>query len=344
MKYQTSKHQSRLMDYLWMPHLISFKEEQIELTGAEKEAFADVLKDIADLQTMFQPFKDRIQQYFLVHSMNSFMETLYIEVLESGRDPQSFEDLSKLFKSLSEKSLQSVFFRWVSLEGNPVATEDQLLFTLDDWETTPENKWQIYWSYRNISQMLEEMLALYRDLLPLYQPYYEKYEPEVDQMIEDLDIEAIYQDSPLNVLKLIKDSQADRCKVFVWSSLNFINKLMVNNPQEEKVVYLSLFPRTEYFLKHRLDFNLELFDIVVKAISDPVRYQILKLLQAGDLMNKEIAQQLNITSANVSFHVQKLIHAQLVSFKEVVQGKAKYQLNRPLLKKVLEQIQHDFRL
>lgn len=50
----------------------------------------------------------------------------------------------------------------------------------------------------------------------------------------------------------------------------------------------------------------------LKAISDPVRRDILKLLKSGKKSAGEIAEHFNLTGATVSYHLSKLKSADLI--------------------------------
>lgn len=51
----------------------------------------------------------------------------------------------------------------------------------------------------------------------------------------------------------------------------------------------------------------------LKAISDPVRREILEMLKAGRKSAGDIASQFNLTNATVSYHLSQLKKADLVT-------------------------------
>ena len=57
-----------------------------------------------------------------------------------------------------------------------------------------------------------------------------------------------------------------------------------------------------------------------KALSDPVRREILNLLKGGRLTAGEIAGQFDMTAATVSYHLSLLKKAGLRSTRELVGG------------------------
>ncbi len=72
----------------------------------------------------------------------------------------------------------------------------------------------------------------------------------------------------------------------------------------------------------------------LKAISDPVRRDILNMLKSGQKSAGEIAEQFNLTGATVSYHLAKLKSADLIS-EEKVKNFIYYQLNASVFEEVL---------
>ena len=72
----------------------------------------------------------------------------------------------------------------------------------------------------------------------------------------------------------------------------------------------------------------------LKAISDPVRRDILGLLKAGRKSAGEIAEKFNLTGATVSYHLTKLKIADLVA-EEKYKNFIYYELNTSVFEEVL---------
>lgn len=72
----------------------------------------------------------------------------------------------------------------------------------------------------------------------------------------------------------------------------------------------------------------------LKAISDPVRRDILQMLKGGKKSAGEIAEQFNLTSATVSYHLAKLKSADLVA-EEKFKNYIYYELNSSVFEEVL---------
>ena len=72
----------------------------------------------------------------------------------------------------------------------------------------------------------------------------------------------------------------------------------------------------------------------LKAISDPVRRDILGLLRNGRKSAGEIAEKFNLTGATVSYHLTKLKSADLIA-EEKYKNFVYYELNASVFEEVL---------
>lgn len=72
----------------------------------------------------------------------------------------------------------------------------------------------------------------------------------------------------------------------------------------------------------------------LKAISDPVRREILEMLKKGKISAGDIANKFNLTNATVSYHLKELKKAELIiesRFKNYIY----YELNISVFEEVL---------
>lgn len=77
----------------------------------------------------------------------------------------------------------------------------------------------------------------------------------------------------------------------------------------------------------------------LKAISDPVRRNILILLKDGRKSAGEIAEKFDLTGATVSYHLSKLKRAELIE-EEKYKNYIYYSLNASVFEEVLTWIYH----
>ncbi len=72
----------------------------------------------------------------------------------------------------------------------------------------------------------------------------------------------------------------------------------------------------------------------LKAISDPVRRDILQMLKSGKKTAGEIAEKFDLTGATVSYHLTKLKSADLIA-EEKYKNFIYYELNASVFEEVL---------
>lgn len=75
----------------------------------------------------------------------------------------------------------------------------------------------------------------------------------------------------------------------------------------------------------------------LKAISDPVRRDILQMLKSGKRSAGEIAQQFNLTGATVSYHLAKLKKADLIT-EQKYKNFIYYELNASVFEELISWI------
>ena len=75
----------------------------------------------------------------------------------------------------------------------------------------------------------------------------------------------------------------------------------------------------------------------LKAISDPIRRDILDMLKGGKKSAGEIAEHFNLTGATVSYHLAKLKSADLIT-EEKYKNFIYYELNTSVFEEVLKWI------
>ena len=76
--------------------------------------------------------------------------------------------------------------------------------------------------------------------------------------------------------------------------------------KENSIIYLDIYRNTREVIKLGMSETL-------KAISDPVRREILELLKDGRKTAGEISNSFNLTGATVSYHLSNLKKANLIT-------------------------------
>jgi len=106
------------------------------------------------------------------------------------------------------------------------------------------------------------------------------------------------------------------------------------------------FQNKKYFLKNTLEFpglfrylskytNVELMNIIFKALNDPTRRAILEMLQQKDMTAGEIADKFHISFPSISHHLDLLKQANLVVSEKEGQF-VYYSLNTTVVDEILK--------
>lgn len=342
MEFIHYSHRNRIMDFIYLPSLLTIDYEDMDMTAKEKEVCADVLADMVHIKHFLEPFTDRITKYFRGNEGTLYIDFLYRYLLEKGYDPKDMEELYQLLLQLTEEELSETYLSFLT-DGNKTSISDHEIFDLIEERVPIESRrWAVFWNYHHLTETIEGMIAFYKEALPLYLPFYEHYADEVEEFKQTLDMEALYNDANFNVMGFLQSNQQTTCLVFIRSPLHLANILITDDKDSSRPAYAVIYPRIEVFIASRVTINKDSVGSLLKVLSDPVRYDILKLLYQDVQKHKDIAERLGTTAANVSFHISKIIDVGLFNLPDY--SEKKYKLNKKLLKECLDFIAHDFDL
>jgi len=114
--------------------------------------------------------------------------------------------------------------------------------------------------------------------------------------------------------------------------------------------FISLFSKKEPLILYGYDVDQLLTspdvakqtDQFIKALADPKRAAILRLLKRRQWYGKELADHFSLSTATMSYHMEKLISSRLVRFEMGEKKRVLYSINREGVKAMLESLQKDF--
>lgn len=82
-------------------------------------------------------------------------------------------------------------------------------------------------------------------------------------------------------------------------------------------------------------------ELLFNSLSDPKRVEIIRLCSKRTWYSNELAKHFGITSATMSYHINKLLSAGLLTFEVGEQNKVYYQINRKILESLLKAAKED---
>ena len=116
--------------------------------------------------------------------------------------------------------------------------------------------------------------------------------------------------------------------------------IVISDAEEKKRLVTGVHVQeVKHYKKENQRLGEEEKEKVLKALSDPNRFSILKMLKEGKLSNKEMAERLKITPAGVTYQMNHLVSVGLVRYCTKENGRGKnYIVNVSYLEKIFESI------
>lgn len=331
-----NKKEGKLMDFLACLNYSNVEEIKAELSPDEKELFKETFEDISAIGKLLEKYD--LEKHLFTRNASSYMQRAYVQLLKNGKNPSSISQIFSELKKLSLAEKRTILIDMLTDEDIDPQNFDLFFKIIDKELDNQKDKWKCLWIYQNIDQNLEELEKIYDDFLPLYETFYKKYEEEVDKMVDTFDIFKYFEDSPIDLNQIISSMKIERIIIFVGSSLH---PNMTLNSRSDGTLEAYVYPMSLKILEKRKSFDTDMINMAVKALSDPIRYDILKEVTSSNLMNKQIAEKLKITPANVSFHIQKLINANLLRISMEDSG-VKYDVNEEMIRSLINMLESDF--
>lgn len=114
--------------------------------------------------------------------------------------------------------------------------------------------------------------------------------------------------------------------------------------------FISLYHKNSPFVLYGFDVDqllsnkdvVKLNDQCIKALADPKRTAILRLLKRRQWYGKELADHFGLSTATMSYHMEKLLSSRLVRFEMGGKNRVLYSLNRMGIEDMLNNLREDF--
>lgn len=336
-------HRSRILEYLTFPGVILDISDPVEegLSQKEKEFLKEALVTLEEVKLVLAPFKEDIKQRFLWGRAFNILGTAYFLILDRGKDPQGLEELYAEIESLSLEDVEDIF-RMVLAEVGEGKSGKDMWTLLDELPRSSEEKWHWTVAIRQPLEAIREAVALHRKLVDLYHPFYEQAQVERETFAENFSLEAFHEQAPDMTLPIVERGSRDMMQFMVFSPWIVLFCYYGNESYTNLGPILCASVGIENLLYSSNELDVDDMVAILKSLSDVTRYQVMQALVRPHAKNKDIAKELGITGAAVSFHTQKLINSQLLLFFN--EDSFKFEVNKRLLSQVIERLQVDFEL
>ena len=350
-KFVFYKNESRIQDLLLFPNCSKFELEDQESNFVE---FIDenVVKRYKKMEEDLKAFYPRIQHYYFKdYSLELFIrrqypffghETVktYFDELRVLTDEQVLEAIYiglVLNDTVIEKEMYTV---------EKLKTDSALFMTLmDELEAGDEEKWKIVKLIRTPRESLLGWLELLEEIEPIFNRYYDEVAESVALYGEDLVERFNLPDQ--DTISIISNGMINKD---VLSSnrilISFVNCCEVRLSVKDKVPYVLWGIENEVVLKKikQAEEEEQVNRILsYKNLGDKTRYEVLRCIANGMQSTKEIAQQLNVSSATISYHLNNLMTSKLIRL-VYEDGKYYNKINQEWIETCFNELKKDLKM
>ena len=317
---QFKQEQMEFVNQLLYPILILKKDRDEERPSSPLEEQLEVIvEEMRQMSIPLEPYKDKILYYYKDDVLRKF----FINV-KNTLHYRSFEEYSDDLLSMDEEQIkQQLMTNIVKQDEEEVSVEDKVaellgnqFAFLDFLKNLPIDD-TVRWNYFTImsqpKQFVEDFISLHQTLKPIFEKVYAEYLPILEKSYQEF--ETTIQEHPMILAEAFSGTKV--IEEIDWASdeISVIPTVLLSDFYFQDSEILILGAKSLEVIQHviqtRLDKQQERIN-VFKNLGDKTRYQIFCEIAKGTKSVKGIAEQLGITSATVSYHINELVLSNLV--------------------------------
>ena len=317
---QFKQEQMEFVNQLLYPILILKKDRDEERPSSPLEEQLEVIvEEMRQMSIPLEPYKDKILYYYKDDVLRKF----FINV-KNTLHYRSFEEYSDDLLSMDEEQIkQQLMTNIVKQDEEEVSVEDKVaellgnqFAFLDFLKNLPIDD-TLRWNYFTImsqpKQFVEDFISLHQTLKPIFEKVYAEYLPILEKSYQEF--ETTIQEHPMILAEAFSGTKV--IEEIDWASdeISVIPTVLLSDFYFQDSEILILGAKSLEVIQHviqtRLDKQQERIN-VFKNLGDKTRYQIFCEIAKGTKSVKGIAEQLGITSATVSYHINELVLSNLV--------------------------------
>lgn len=289
-----------------------------------------LLKWVDEVQERITPFMEReLKDLFRNYSFNAVNFILLIE-------DKKLKNPDELLKYISEMSGND-YLRMISKGMDIDETEDADIIKKELATRFDEDKAVKYSEFvYNPSETIERISYVLRKF---YDVIFIEYEEEIVKVLEKKVEEHREQYEALGELFIksvipLGESFWNKYKEVDFYVSNFMEMTASGFSTEDKMFAVYGY-RMEFRLKKEL--VSERRKLLFKVLSDEKRVEILRLISKRHWFGNELAKEIKITTATLSYHMSKLALVGVVSIEEGENNRIYYRLDKDALKNLFDE-------
>ena len=317
---QFKQEQMEFVNQLLYPILMLKKEREEERPSSSLEEQLEVIvEEMRQMSVPLEPYKDKILYFYKDDALRMF----FVNVKNVLRY-HSFDEYAKVLHSMDEGQIkQQLMTTIVKQDEEEASVEDKVVELLgnqfaflDFLKNLPIDD-TVRWNYFTImsqpKKFVEDFISLHQTLKPIFEKVYAEYLPILEKSYQEF--ETTIQEHPTILAEAFSGTKV--IEEIDWASdeIAVIPTLLLSDFffQDSEILILGAksLEVIQHVIQTRLDKQQERIN-VFKNLGDKTRYQIFCEIAKGTKSVKGIAEQLGITSATVSYHINELVLSNLV--------------------------------
>ena len=317
---QFKQEQMEFVNQLLYPILMLKKEREEERPSSPLEEQLEVIvEEMRQMSVPLESYKDNILYFYKDDALRMF----FVNVKNVLRY-HSFDEYAKVLHSMDEGQIKQQLMTTIVKQDEEEASvedkvaellENQFAF-LDFLKNLPIDD-TVRWNYFTImsqpKKFVEDFISLHQTLKPIFEKVYTEYLPILEKSYQEF--ETTIQEHPTILAEAFSGTKV--IEEIDWASdeISVIPTLLLSDFyfQDSEILILGAksLEVIQRVIQTRLDKQQERIN-VFKNLGDKTRYQIFCEIAKGSKSVKGIAEQLGITSATVSYHINELVLSNLV--------------------------------
>lgn len=226
-----------------------------------------------------------------------------------------------------------------------IINDNNLLFKfLNDKPIPSEEKWTIITIINDVNEFKRTFISLIEEYEKKYSSFIKNYESDINKytnlLEEEINNKGINMSIP--IFQLVSSKEVDTLYIMTSYFQAYTISQTVKRAEHASYMFIGKYVDKVFQSKNR-DNSVDKYVSIFKNLSDLNRYKFIKLLSQGEKYGQEIADELNITSATVSYHANNLLITNLLKM-ERYENKTYYSLNKDTLREMINFIKKDLEL
>lgn len=362
MKFKFYPVESRIYDFLKFPRLIYYRETmdkgEDNLKQLAMENYLSFVKKVEDsLRSFTQDIeKFYMKQFFYDYDFIDLVSRMYTVL--GCKDEKDY--LNKLLSLNGEEINKSIMYSFLVIDEDRYSDTDEIMNKVEEISRDREillsyikempidsgAKWNLFLIVEEPVKYMNMYVELMEDILPIFIETYMSYEGEVQEYGKNL-VNFLNKEGSNGLEEItysiidgnVIDSEENNILIsLVYSYAISINTLFKNKYIAWGLKMEEAFKAMKEINENKTNERVQIF----KNLGDKTRYEVLKLIASRETSTKEIANQLGVSSATISYHINNLLTSKIIKM-DKIEEKYGYVLDYEFINEAIKDFLEDIK-